>query len=377
MVLTAQSGFDIFLNLVKENNAQLLAAKHEMLALQDEAKVGLTPANPKVRYGYMPGNNATPGNKTIWGIEQSFDFPTVYSTQKALSRNKIDLIELNYQKTKQDILLDAAMRYCEWVFLLKKEKEYKNRLVNALKLLNSYNSKLANGNTTILEANKAKILYLSMKSQYEFIKQDLSQVISQIQLMTNQSNIDLPDTNYFMNYIPGFEEIKTEYSAKSPDMALIKSNERVIASQNKLLKQAALPELSIGYESENETEGSFAGPTIGLELPLWQDKNKKKLAKAKTISAQTAMLAQEQFLFSNLELAYSKTKSLQNIILDFQETLNNDADLRFIEKAFESGQISIIDYINEISFYYDIKDLELETERDFYISQVKLFSYKP
>jgi hypothetical protein len=52
---------DIFLKQVSASTPELLAYKKLLVARRIEARTGLTPADPFVSFGYMPGNRSDLG----------------------------------------------------------------------------------------------------------------------------------------------------------------------------------------------------------------------------------------------------------------------------------------------------------------------------
>ena len=76
-VINAQD-VESYLKQVAENNPELTAVGKLLEAKKYEARTGLTPPDPSVMYGYMPGNTSAIGVKKIWSVNQSFSLPLIY-----------------------------------------------------------------------------------------------------------------------------------------------------------------------------------------------------------------------------------------------------------------------------------------------------------
>ncbi|MFC2137993.1 TolC family protein, partial [Bacteroidota bacterium] len=141
----SQTDLSSFLYSVKENNKELITERHNLDAEKYNLKTGLMPDNPFIEYGHFPGNKSEIGVKKTLSVTQSFDFPTLYISNKTLSNKLINLAELEYRIIEQEILFDAKLKYYEYSKLLKIQNEYSERYINAERIYNSYEKKFKNG----------------------------------------------------------------------------------------------------------------------------------------------------------------------------------------------------------------------------------------
>jgi len=125
-----------------------------------------------------------------------------------------------------------------------------------------------------------------------------------------------------------------------------------------------MPKFQAGYMSESLVGQDFKGVTVGLSIPLWENKNTVKYAKANAIALENTASDNKMQLYSHLKVLHTKAISLQNNVSDYQSKLQlfNNSDL--LKKALDKGEITLINYILELSIYYESVNNLLILERD-------------
>jgi outer membrane protein TolC len=364
-----------YLNRVEANNKQLIAARELLKSSKLEARTNLLPENPVVEYGYFPGKGTMSGNKTIYGISQELEFPSVYFLKKKIANVREQHFNLEYFQLRQEILLEAQSLFYEYIYFNRYEMELKKRLINAEKLYKSYADKFDQGNVSVLDVNKSKILYLASKSKYEMATQELEKVQNMMKMMNGGLPFEMNDNYYPFINITLLDSIKNQLQETSPVLKTLESEIQISKLNTNLSKQYWLPSFEIGYESEAEPDGTYAGLRAGLALPLWRNKNTVKTANAMSFYSETVYEHYKQQLISELENTYNKAIKYKLLLDDYDELLQTETDLAFIEKALNLGQISILEYVNELSLYYEIIDLRLLTEKEYYISLANIYKY--
>jgi len=128
--------------------------------------------------------------------------------------------------------------------------------------------------------------------------------------------------------------------------------------------------------SEKVVGEHFQGITAGMSIPLWESKNKVKEAKARTEVAQAVEQDNKLRFYNSLKAMHAKTLQLQNSLNDYQQVLDACNNTELAAKALEAGEISMIDYIMELTVYYDSFDNMLEIKKDLYQTMAELQQYE-
>lgn len=376
VVALGQQRVDEFLKLVEQNNKELLAARKLVEAEKSGFQTGLTPDNPTIEYGHFPGNNDAMGTKTTYGISQSFDFPTVYSAKKKLAANQSELSELEFQLFRQDKLLEAKLKFYDYAFLLKKKEEYQNRLEHSTRLLQSYQTNFDKGNSSILDLNKARIQNLKIKSNYQLLLQEIESTRKELELLAGEPMEQATTIQLSGQELLPLATVMEEVQEKKPELHYLKQAQMVASTNVKLAKQNWLPDLQLTYEGEKVPEGTYRGIRAGISIPLWKEKNTVQHAQAQAQFESNRYDSRITSILNETEKLYQQAFELNKIQLEYKQTLEQSANIGFLDKALNLGQISVIDYFNELSFYYETMDTYLEIEKNYYQSLAKLWAFQ-
>jgi len=127
--------------------------------------------------------------------------------------------------------------------------------------------------------------------------------------------------------------------------------------------------------SENVIGQEFQGISIGMTIPLWENKNKLKFAKANIVASESIVADNKLKFYNHLKALHSKIIGLQKNVNDYRKSLLLLDSSELLKKALEMGEISFIEYILELSIYYDSVNKLHELERDMNKSVAELKLY--
>ncbi|HAG16122.1 MAG TPA: hypothetical protein DCG69_06290 [Bacteroidales bacterium] len=172
-----------------------------------------------------------------------------------------------------------------------------------------------------------------------------------------------------------FEQWYILAEQKNPTFSWLKKEIEISQKQTGLNKAMSLPKLQTGYMSEKVVGQQFQGVTVGLTIPLWENKNKVKYAEANS-QALVSIAADSKIQFYNhLKSLHTKTIALQKNVNDYRSGLLAFDSSELIKKALDQGEISLINYIMEFSLYYESVNKLLELERDMNKTMAELNRY--
>jgi len=116
--------------------------------------------------------------------------------------------------------------------------------------------------------------------------------------------------------------------------------------------------------SESVVGQEFKGVTVGLSIPLWENKNTVKYAKANALAIENTTSDSKMQLYSYLKMLHTRAVSLQSNVSDYKIKLRTYNNTDLLKKAFDKGEISLVNYIIELSIYYESENNLLKLERD-------------
>ena len=373
----AQNDADSVVKQVEKNNKSIQSNKKYWQAKQAEFKTGLTPYDPQVEYDYLFGSPVGAGNQKDFSITQRLDFPTVYKRKKELSGQQIAQTTLQQQVYRQDILLEAKLLTIQIIYLNKKSAELNRRLINTQKLVQDYQKKLDKGDVIILDVNKAKLQLLNIKNETALNENEKLVLLTKISELNGGIPIAINDTIYpFIPIIPGFEILDSTIEANDPIIKVYEQEKKILQQQIAVQKAMNLPKIETGYHSQGILGQRYRGFHAGITIPLWENKNKLKAAK------------------SNLEYAVSSTEThrlnhrLENkqyyeqldvrlkMMQEYKELLSTLNNTTLLNKALALGQITIIQYFYDESFYFTAYDKYLQAEWEYQQAVARLYKFQ-
>ena len=361
----AQSTIDTVLNEVENNNTRLLALRKSSESEKIGNKKGIYLQNPEIGFNYLWGSPSDIGNRADLSITQSFDFPTTYGYKKQISNIKNNQVELEYKKQRIALLLQTRNVCYDLVYTNALKSELSKRLIHAQDIANSFKAKFDIGETNILEYNKSQLNLLNISTELESVDIERIALMSELSRLNGGISIDFNDTVFQTQLIPiDFEEWYQLAEQNNPILDWLKQEMEISQRQVKLNRAMGLPKLQAGYMSEGLFGVRFQGLTIGLSIPLWENKNTVKFAKANTIALESITADNKTQFYNQLKTLHTKAIGIQKNANDYRINLQkfNNSDL--LKKALDKGEISLIDYILELSIYYESVNKLLEFERN-------------
>lgn len=368
----AQSSFDNVLKEIEMNNTTLKAYREKANADKIGNKTGINMANPEVEFGYLWGNPSGEGNRVDLNVTQSFDFPTAYRYKTQLSDGKNQQVDMIYDQQKVEILQQARLICVELVYQTKMNKILSDRLKQARELSDAYQKSFDQGNIDVLERNKTKLNLLNAEKALQINEVDLN--LSKSELQRLNGGLDITEFNRYsdftfpLNFIEWFAIVK----ANNPSLRVAEQEVALSRKQEQLTRALNLPKITAGYASERVSGTTFQGVSVGVSIPLWEGKNTVKHQKAQTVALQMQHEDSELQFRNTLKNQYDKAKKLSLLLKEYEDALSVTSSQDLLKMALDKGQLSLINYLLELSVYYETVDKYLETERDYQLAVAEL-----
>ena len=128
--------------------------------------------------------------------------------------------------------------------------------------------------------------------------------------------------------------------------------------------------------SEDVVGELYLGITLGMSVPLWENKNKIKYAKAELIAADMKAKDAKFKFYNQLETMFLRASGLKQTLSIYKESLSGANNTILLKKALDAGQISILEYVMEMNLYFDILTQSLESEREYQKSLAELSAFE-
>lgn len=374
-LLNAQS-FNEIIALVLKNNVSLKAAVSEAQALKEQGQVGLTLANPQVETAYLIGSPGREVNNRVdLSIKQEFDFATLSGSKRKLADAEALLIDCSIDEVSLQLKKTAAVLLTEVTYYNKQLAELQRRKLLDENIVKTYQLALDKGNCTIIDFNKAKLSLAQTNGEISKVQAAKESKLAQLQGLAHDNSIHYNDTVYAMASIILPEDFSQWAYGKLQDAPSLRTQDHKIAvskAQMELAKKETLPSFSVGYTSELVKGSNYRGLSVGVELPLWANRNKLKAAQKAQQAAEEGRAFAETQLKSQYQQLFSEAKTYKKVAEELKATLKNIDTLPIMNKALSVGQITLTEYLLEKKYYYETYDQWLEAEKDAMVAIAEL-----
>lgn len=366
MSLAAQENISSILFSIEENNTKLKALKEEMKAQKLGNKTGIYLSDPDVAFGYLWGTPSNIGTRKDFSVTQTFDIPTITGMKSRLANNKNQLVELQYASERINLLLEAKQYAIDLIYYNGLKKELEIRLRHAQTIADAYKQRLDRGDASILEYNKVQLNLSTVQGEMSRVEVERNTLLSELKRLNGGIEILLEENNYSPASLPAdFEEWYLSAEQKNPLLQYVKQQIEVSRKEVKLNKAMRFPKFSAGYSLEKTLGQKYQGANIGISIPLWENKNRVKQAKAGVIAAQTREQESKQQFYNRLQNLYMRANGLQQTAAGYRKSLQSLNNTDLLMKALDVGEINLLNYIVEIGLYYDTVNQTLAAERNF------------
>jgi outer membrane protein TolC len=251
------------------------------------------------------------------------------------------------------------------------------RISYAQSIANSYKAKYDKGETNILELHKSQINLLNVKKEAELNEIERNALLSELIRLNGNFPIMLSDSLFQTQEIPvDFEQWYFQVEQNNPVLNWLKQEIGISRKQQKLNSALALPRFYSGYMSEKVIGQHFQGISAGISIPLWENKNTRKQSKAQTVALQSIEEDNKLQFYNQLKIQHSKALGLKKLVIDYRTSLKTFDNSELLKKAFDMGEISLTDYILELTIYNNNMIVLLQSERDMNKAIANLYIHK-
>jgi cobalt-zinc-cadmium efflux system outer membrane protein len=375
--LFSQHSIDTILLQIEKNNTTLAAYRKSVDADKIGNKTGLYLRNPELAFNYLWGNPAEIDNRKDFSIMQSFDFPTAYAYKNQLANIRIEQAELEYKKHQMSVLLQSRMVCIELIYLNKSKSELNKRLAHATQMALAVQKTYDLGEANILEYNKTRMNLLKISKEVERNEIERNVRLSDLASLNGGISIGFFDSVYPEQTIDSdFEHWYAQIEQENPVLLWLKQEIAVSQKQKQLTTALSFPGFEAGYMSENVVGEQFQGIALGVSIPLWENKNSIRYAKAKTVAVQSLEADTKLQFYNKMKALHDKVIALQNSMNDYQAKLHTFSNSELLRKALDMGEISLAEYFLELSLYYDSYNMLLEMEKILHSASAELNQYR-
>jgi cobalt-zinc-cadmium efflux system outer membrane protein len=362
---------------VEQHNPHLSIASSHLEAQKLENLIGLNPDDPKVSVNYLRPNPRLRDSRFDYEITQELAFPSVYVNQKKVANLQNAGLDQEWNAIRQEVVEETLQTWLFWVFLQQQHALLEEKKAQAEKIAEAHENSFKQGNISALERNKARLHAAQVQKEAEFVQIELESAWQSLVKLNGGNSIQQVPLRYPEEWVlpASFEDWYSEVSHHVAAINQLKNEVKVSKARERLAGAMRLPNLQIGFMREQDIEVDFKGVTVGLSIPLWQHQNRSKHAKFQRLAAERELEEESLSFYLQLQKEFAKAKALQSLVSDLQSIPTETTNLNLLLKAFELGQLTLVDYLVEQSMYYEVLQKKIEAEYEYYTIQARLRSW--
>lgn len=352
------------LKSVEQNNMELKALLKGNEAADIENKSQNTLEDLSIEYSPFFQSETSGIASSELVITQGVDFPTLYGARKKAGQLQRNVLDMQYQTARRDILVNAKKLCLDIINYNKQKQLLQERRKNADELLAMFELKFKNGDATSLELNKIKLDRMNLETELVQADTKHANAMQQLQALNGGLPIEVNMTEY--PQAPADDEVTMYEKAVATDWTVRTAQASVLAAEQdvKVNKQSWIPKFEIGYRRNTEGDNASNGFLIGGSIPLFSSKNKVKIAKAR----QTEAVMQHANARINAENSartmINQMKQLKASADAYDVPLMRQT-LKLLRTAVENGEISVTEYYVEADNIYKNMITYMDIERQY------------
>lgn len=308
------------------------------------------------------------GNFYTLGVQQVFDFPTIYSAQRKIQKENIKLAEKSLDITYSDIKYQVQVMYVEL--------QYQYQLMMILRTQDSLYSLISNnadsafkaGTIDFIQSSFAKVQAGQARTSYQLSKANFYSTLQAIKSISGIKTDFIPDSlaSSKVNLSVYLDTNLNNNFSRQYDLQQLQVDQSMV----QLEKQRLLPGFTLAYLNQGEKSTLMNNRFYaGVRIPLWFWQFKGEIEAAKSQAEASKYTAENNLMLLKGEMngTYSKYLVYSNALAYYDSIIIPDVDA-LIKSSFRfhtSGNASFSEYLRNMNDAIEVRKNYLETLRNY------------
>lgn len=354
--LSAQPHYSAMLKAVEEYNPILLAAQKRSEARQAEARVGVLLPDPTVEGAYYWGDPSEVGIRWDLSVSQSFEMPSVMVRRARLRNLEQESARLSYEVVRNKMLYETQRLCADLIYCQAVASVLDDRTATASRLANLYQRRFDAGDCSILEYNRAQLYLAKVQKEAADACLEGQRVRTALASLAGEEAYAFSQREYDSVALPpNFDDWYKECELQNPVLKSLSNHADADQLKGQLSRAQWLPNVSVGYASENIVGETFRGVTVGLTLPLWSQQRAVRQAILEQEASQQELAAERGKLYADMRCLMQHLYALRLNLDNLRAAYSRCNSMSLLDKALEAGEINLEEYLLQFDSYVDIQ----------------------
>lgn len=302
------------------------------------------------------------------GVQQIFDFPTVYGAQRKIQKENIKLAETATKYTLMDVKYQLHILYSELQYQFQLMKLWQKQDSSYSKISENADRAFKAGTIDFIQSSFANVQAGQIRTNYNLSKANFYGTMQQIKTL---SGIQVDFTPDSLTSI-GILAIGTTDTSISHNYSLLYDQQQIAINEKRvqLEKQKALPGFTVAFLNQGEKNTIFQNRFYaGLRIPLWfwQYNGNIKAAKVQVEVSKYDAAANKLQLTGEMQAAYVKYIAYSEALVLYNSNIlrNANALTNALDRFYTSGNYSYTDYLRNLNDANEVKKTYWETLKNY------------
>ncbi len=342
-----------------KNNKEIAAYQLKINETRILKKTAFSIEKTNFTYGSDANNVADNGYPLkVWGVEQNFSFPTLYSAQNKANEIAIAIAETELNIKISELSKIVSIAFFEHQIYLNKQKAIKTMDSLNAELLIKSEKRLQKGGISRLEVLNIKVKKNESTLALNAIDLDLANSFAKLKVLLNS------DSNFLISDIIELMPTSSMVNDSLAIFQLLKLQNSYSEALIKIEKNRLAPDISANYfvgSNKYENAQYYQGFQVGIAVPLFYGSQKAKLQAAKiSLEAQYLLSSNEADLIKNKLNQLISEQSRYKDLLSNYYSLGKELQDEIMRTALKEYQIGEIDFYQFMNSYERAIQMQIE-----------------
>lgn len=367
---------DDIISQIVESNPSLATLTTQADADAKAAYASNSLSGPELEFEHLWGRDGA----TKWsvGVSQSFEWPSLYKVRKDLAYLNYVSATLSVNVKKSELINQARETLVRLYYCQQRLDILDGLIADMSSLHNHLGEALGHGLITILDYKKSGLELTELQIERSKVVDEQHRLEASLNELAGKP-LHFPDGRpeapAFIGTLNSLDSYTAEIRTNSPAVAFAESNLAIAKLNVNNVSKSNAPGFSVGYRHAKEEGIHYNGFAIGIELPTWGINRNKAAVQSAELSAQTACDEAIQAETARVESEYRVAESLRSEINALRANGLDGSYVSLLKEAYNGGEISVLDYLREQSYYQSSRLSILDLEEQYAVSLTSLNRY--
>jgi hypothetical protein len=132
----------------------------------------------------------------------------------------------------------------------------------------------------------------------------------------------------------------------------------------------------LGYRFQGILGQRYNGIHAGLTLPIWEQKYRKREQQANVLFTNLKLQSHLNEHFFEIKELFDRQDALKKSFNEYSFVISSINNTTLLDKALRLGEITVIEYFLETSFYQNALLHLLKLEKEYHVTLAEIMKYR-